>query len=61
MFWWLAILMMAMVSALFGFGGVAKGTSGIAPILYFVFIAVFVASLIWGLAPGHHRRKTPPA
>jgi uncharacterized membrane protein YtjA (UPF0391 family) len=61
MLMWLAILMTATISALFGFGGVAKGTTGMAPVLYFIFIGVFVASLIWGLAPYHHRRKIPPA
>jgi len=39
----------AMVAALFGFGGIAAGAVEIAKILFFVFLVLFVVSLIAGL------------
>ena len=46
-------LVIALVAALFGFTGIAAGAAEIAKILFFVFVLLFVASLIFGLA----RRK----
>ncbi len=42
----------ALVAALFGFGGVAAGAASIAKILFMVFVVLFVVSLIWGLVAG---------
>jgi uncharacterized membrane protein YtjA (UPF0391 family) len=39
----------AVVAAVFGFGGVAAGAVEIAKILFFVFLVLFVGSLVWGL------------
>jgi uncharacterized membrane protein YtjA (UPF0391 family) len=39
----------ALVAALFGFTGIAAGAVEIAKILFFVFLLLFVASLIAGL------------
>jgi uncharacterized membrane protein YtjA (UPF0391 family) len=39
----------ALVAALFGFGGIAAGAVGIAKILFFVFLVLFVVSLLGGL------------
>ncbi len=39
----------AVVAAVFGFGGIATGAVEIAKILYFVFLVLFVGSLVWGL------------
>ena len=39
----------ALVAALFGFGGIAAGAVEIAKVLFFIFVILFVASLIWGL------------
>jgi uncharacterized membrane protein YtjA (UPF0391 family) len=39
----------ALVAALFGFGGIAAGATEIAKILFFVFIVLFVVSLVAGL------------
>ncbi|WP_411891007.1 DUF1328 domain-containing protein [Yoonia sp. SDW83-1] len=36
----------ALVAAVFGFGGVASASVGIAQILFFVFIVLFVLTLI---------------
>ena len=39
----------ALIAALFGFGGIAASASGIAQILFFVFIVLAVASFLFGL------------
>ncbi len=39
----------AVVAAVFGFGGIATGAVEIAKILFFVFLVLFVGSLVWGL------------
>jgi len=40
----------ALIAALFGFGGIAGTAVGIAKLLFFIFLAIFVISLIMGLA-----------
>jgi uncharacterized membrane protein YtjA (UPF0391 family) len=42
----LVFLLIAIVAAVFGFGGVAVISAGIAKILFFVFIVLFLVSLI---------------
>ncbi|MCG6873959.1 MAG: DUF1328 domain-containing protein [Betaproteobacteria bacterium] len=42
-------LIIAVVAALFGFTGIAASAVGIAKILFFVFLLLFVVSLIVGL------------
>ena len=39
----------ALIAALFGFGGIAVGAVEIAKFLFFVFLVLFVVSLIVGL------------
>lgn len=39
----------ALVAALFGFGGIAAGATEIAKILFFIFLVLFVVSLVAGL------------
>ena len=39
----------ALVAALFGFGGIAAGAVGIAKTLFFVFLVLAVASFLFGL------------
>src|SRR5215218_9929101 len=39
----------ALVAALFGFGGIAAGAAEIAKILFFIFLVLFVVSLVAGL------------
>jgi len=46
--WALIFLVIALVAALFGFGGIAAGASSIAKILFFVFIVLFLVSVIVG-------------
>jgi uncharacterized membrane protein YtjA (UPF0391 family) len=47
--WTLIFLVVAIVAAAFGFGGIAAASSGIARILFFVFLILFIASLLGGL------------
>jgi len=39
----------AIIAAVFGFGGIAAGATEIARILFFVFLVLFVVSLVAGL------------
>jgi uncharacterized membrane protein YtjA (UPF0391 family) len=39
----------ALIAALFGFGGIAAGAAEIAKLFFFVFLVLFVASLLVGL------------
>ena len=42
----LSFLVVALVAAVFGFGGIAAASAGIARILFFIFLILFVASLL---------------
>ena len=44
----LAFFVIALVAAIFGFGGIAAGAVEIAKIIFFIFIVLFLLSLIWG-------------
>ena len=44
----------AIVAAVFGFGGIALAAAGIAKILFFVFLILFLVSLISGLGSRRH-------
>jgi uncharacterized membrane protein YtjA (UPF0391 family) len=50
--WALAFLIFALVAAFFGFGGLAAASAGIAKTLFFVFLAVFLVTLVLGVAAG---------
>jgi len=39
----------ALIAALFGFGGIAAGAVGIGKLLFYVFVVLAVASLLYGL------------
>jgi len=39
----------AIIAAVFGFGGIAAGATEIAKILFYIFVVLFVVSLIFGL------------
>ena len=56
--WALAFFIIAIIAAIFGFGGIAATASGIAQILFYIFIALFLISLLMGLLGGG---RTPPA
>ncbi len=48
--WAVVFLIIAIIAALFGFGVVASAAAGIAKILFFIFLVVFLISLIMGLS-----------
>lgn len=48
--WAVTFFVIALIAAVFGFTNIAAASAGIAKILFFVFLVLFVASLIMGLA-----------
>jgi uncharacterized membrane protein YtjA (UPF0391 family) len=48
----LFFFVVSIVAALFGFTGISAATAGIAKLLFFLFIVIFLALLIIGLAVG---------
>ena len=50
LYWALVFFVVAIIAAVFGFGGIASGAMGIAKILFFVFLVLFLVSLLLGLA-----------
>lgn len=57
--WAIFFFLVALVAALFGFGGVAAVASDIGQILFFVFAVLFLASIVVHLVRG--RGPPPPA
>ena len=51
--WAITFLVIALIAAVLGFGGIAGTAAGFAKILFFVFLVMFVVSLIMG------RTRTP--
>jgi uncharacterized membrane protein YtjA (UPF0391 family) len=49
LYWSVMFLVVALVAALFGFGGIAASAAGIAKVLFFVFLVAFVISGILSL------------
>ncbi|MGG5810343.1 DUF1328 domain-containing protein [Falsiroseomonas sp. CW058] len=48
LYWTLVFLVVALVAGLFGFGGIASASAGIAQLLFGVFIVLFLISLVVG-------------
>lgn len=44
--WAITFFIIAIIAAVFGFGGISGAASGIAQILFFVFVALLVISLL---------------
>jgi uncharacterized membrane protein YtjA (UPF0391 family) len=47
--WVVTFLVIALIAALFGFGGIAAGAVEIAKIIFFVFLVLFVVSLLFAV------------
>lgn len=45
----IGFFILALVAAVFGFGGIASGAGSIAQILFFIFVVVFIISLVVGM------------
>lgn len=52
--WAIGFFVAALVAAVFGFGGIASAFSGIAILLFWVFLALFVVSLLFNTFGGTH-------
>ena len=56
LYWALMFLIIALITGLLGFDGIAFAAAGIAKILFFIFLVVFAIMLITGLMG----RRSPP-
>ena len=45
----LVFFVVALIAAVFGFGGIAAGAAEIAKVLFFIFLVLFAISLVAGL------------
>lgn len=52
LYWTVIFLVVALVAGLFGFGGIASASAGIAKVLFGIFIVLFLASLVFGTIRG---------
>jgi uncharacterized membrane protein YtjA (UPF0391 family) len=55
--WAITFFIVAIVAAALGFGGIAGSAVAIAQVLFFVFLVLFLVSLVWHLVSG----RRPPA
>jgi uncharacterized membrane protein YtjA (UPF0391 family) len=49
LYWAVVFLIIALVAAVFGFGGIAVAAAGIAKFLFFLFVVIFLIMLVLGL------------
>ena len=49
LYWAVVFFVVALIAAALGFGGIAGASAGIAQILFFIFLAFLVISLIAGV------------
>lgn len=56
LYWAVVFFILALVAGLFGFGGLAATAGGIAQILFFIFLVLFLISLLYSLLTG----RRPP-
>ncbi|HSI33581.1 MAG: DUF1328 domain-containing protein [Phycisphaerae bacterium] len=50
MLYWAAVFfIIAIIAAVFGFGGIASGAGSIATVLFWIFLVLFVISLLFGV------------
>jgi uncharacterized membrane protein YtjA (UPF0391 family) len=52
--WAIGFFVAALVAAVFGFGGIATAFTSVAVLLFWVFVALFVLSLLFGAFGGSH-------
>jgi uncharacterized membrane protein YtjA (UPF0391 family) len=46
--WAIGFFILALIAAVFGFGGIASGAAGIAKVLLVLFVIGFIVSLLFG-------------
>ncbi len=50
MFYWVVVFsVMALISGIFGFGGIASASVGIAQVIFFIFVAFIAITVLAGL------------
>ena len=54
LYWAIVFFVISLIAALFGFTGIAIAFAGISKILFFIFVVLFVLTLIFGW------RRRPP-
>ena len=54
LYWALVFFVVTLVAALFGFGGIAVAAAGIAKLLFYLFLVVFLVTLVMGLSRRGH-------
>lgn len=54
LYWALTFLLVAILATVFGFTGIAIASAGIAKLLFFVFLVLFVISLVAHLGRSGH-------
>lgn len=52
----LLFFIVAVVAAVFGFGGIASGAASIAQLLFSLFVVLFVVALLFGIVRGRAPR-----
>jgi uncharacterized membrane protein YtjA (UPF0391 family) len=55
LYWSFVFLVISFVAGVFGFGGVSQTAGGIAQTLFYVFLALFVISMVFHLFTGRKR------
>lgn len=55
--WVITFLIIALIAAALGFGGLAGTAVGLAKLVFYIFLVLFVVSLIYSLVTG----RRPPA
>ena len=55
LYWALVFFIVSIIAAVFGFGGISAASAGVAKILFYIFLVLFILSLIFGFI------KRPPA
>ncbi len=50
--WALIFFIVSIAAAIFGFGGIATGAASVAKVLFYIFIGLFLISLVAGLVGG---------
>jgi uncharacterized membrane protein YtjA (UPF0391 family) len=56
--WALTFLVIAIIAGVLGFGGIASASVGIAQVLFFIFLVVFLVTLVLHLLSG--KSSSPP-
>lgn len=46
--WSVIFFVIAIIAAIFGFGGIAEGAASIAKVLFFIFLVLFVITILFG-------------